>query len=564
MAYRNLYIKANNVFKNRTFDDLLKPLAMYTDVYNQLEAESGELADKSNAFAYLSSTLPEGSESKRIYENYANELKAASDDMARNGLNIQNRKALVDLKRRYNGEIGRLQRADEALQREKELRRNASMRDPSMLYANDNLTIDNFLEGSNPNLYGISGNDLYKRGATASQQASSRVYDNTQVQNLTKYYQEMIQRYGYNPELLYAFREDLSAIPELEAEVDSILKETGVEDNLTGNNYARARESVINGMIDGALYKEERKAMQNPGVLTAAQAAQDARQRESTQRQVDVFNFGLLQQGFTRDDKGNIVPMQNNPLYTTDENGRIKLRDDIDPSKFGISSSGNLTYGNGKGGNNGDDLSKIPAYTISEDGTPVLNTEGTQGMALLNRAKDEANRNFKNVKHGNKFTLKVGNQNFEYEIIGGVKYDHDVSNEDLQAQKQRANGNPNFKYDFGWVSGYLGEDLPNRFMGYTNSNVVDWYGDFSTSDMFDDKDKGRGVRILKEEHDATGAPTPRDDFQFLDNRVRDAIETLVGRYKKDNGLHTSPTYEVIEVPSEGGSRPHYLVAIKTN
>ena len=289
MAYRNLYIEANNVFKNRTFDDLLKPLAMYTDVYNQLEAESGELADKSNAFAYLSSTLPEGSESKRIYENYANELKAASDDMARNGLNIQNRKALVDLKRRYNGEIGRLQRADEALQREKELRRNASMKDPSMLYANDNLTIDNFLEGSNPNLYGISGNDLYKRGATASQQASSRVYDNTQVQNLTKYYQEMIQRYGYNPELLYAFREDLSAIPELEAEVDSILKETGVEDNLTGNNYARARESVINGMIDGALYREERRAMPNPGVLTAAESTRIALQREAQDRE-DAYN----------------------------------------------------------------------------------------------------------------------------------------------------------------------------------------------------------------------------------------------------------------------------------
>jgi len=321
-----------------------------------LEAESGELADKSNAFAYLSSTLPEGSESKRIYENYANELKAASDDMARNGLNIQNRRALVDLKRRYNGEIGRLQRADEALQKEKELRRNASMKDPSMLYANDNLTIDNFLEGSNPNLYSISGNDLYKRGATASQQASSRVYDNTQVKDLTKYYQEMIQRYGYNPKLLIAFRKRLSAIPELEAEVDSILKETGVEDNLTGNNYARARESVINGMIDGALYKEEREVRQNPGVLTAAESTSVALQREARDRE-DAYN------GRTWNPK--------TKTWSYDSTKDMRLQE-----AASLTNDGN----NGGGGSGNRGTSRYPAYnqsyfvsgrgeTIIDDGT---------------------------------------------------------------------------------------------------------------------------------------------------------------------------------------------------
>lgn len=529
MAYRNLYIEANNVFKNRTFDDLLKPLAMYTDVYNQLEAESGELADKSNAFAYLSSTLPEGSESRRIYENYANELKTASDDMARNGLNIQNRRALVDLKRRYNGEIGRLQRADEALQKEKELRRNASMRDPSMLYANDNLTIDNFLEGSNPNLYSISGNDLYKRGATASQQASSRVYDNTQVQNLTKYYQEMIQRYGYNPELLYAFREDLSAIPELEAEVNSILRETGVEDNLTGNNYARARESVINGMIDGALYKEERKAMQNPGVLTAAQAAQDARQREAAQRQEDTFNFSLLQQGFTRDAKGNIIPMQNNPLYTTDENGRIKLRDDIDPSKFGISSSGNLTYGNV--GRNGNRLTPEDREQIAD-------------AKALNKAL--SNMKPSDFSHNNGFDVRTSTgRSYHYDYAGAIS-----------------------RHGGQWQSGKLGEDVPGRGWGFTSSsNVMNSWGNFSMNEI--DDPANNKVRFIGDNEYNTLLYTEGVDNNGVATTVLsplgEHVQNLISRYLKDNNLpeDANVDFRIIEVPNESDSnKVGYAVAIR--
>lgn len=530
MAYRNLYIEANNVFKNRTFDDLLKPLAMYTDVYNQLEAESGELADKSNAFAYLSSTLPEGSESRRIYENYANELKAASDDMARNGLNIQNRRALVDLKRRYNGEIGRLQKADEALQKEKELRRNASMKDPSMLYANDNLTIDNFLEGSNPNLYSISGNDLYKRGATASQQASSRVYDNTQVQNLTKYYQEMIQRYGYNPELLYAFREDLSAIPELEAEVDSILRETGVEDNLTGNNYARARESVINGMIDGALYKEERKAMQNPGVLTAAQAAQDARQREAADRQNKAFKFGLLQQGFTEDADGNIVPMQNNPLYTTDENGRIKLRDDIDPSKFGISSSGNLTYGNG--GNNGGNV------PTDADGKPLEKIPKELFDYYRNEASALQKLNTEHLKKGstgvitpNGFVLKANGRQKVYKIVYGVRHDSSKN---------------------AWLSNTVGNDAQNTISNWTASNIVDGSGNIGLA-------APKKARVLINDIDEWGRPTESDEFQYLPPDAHKEIDDFISALRESTGKDVD--YQIIEVQSEGNSRPHYMVAV---
>jgi len=80
------------------------------------------------------------------------------------------------MKRRYAGEIGRLEEADTVMQKEIEMRRQMNAKDSSMLYATDNLSIDDFLGRNTPNLYNISGNELYTRGAAAGKAVSSRIY----------------------------------------------------------------------------------------------------------------------------------------------------------------------------------------------------------------------------------------------------------------------------------------------------------------------------------------------------------------------------------------------------
>jgi len=53
-------------------------------------------------------------------------------------------------------------------------------------------------------------------------------------------------------------------------QVEAILQERGVNDNLTGAARERARQAVINGMIDGAVYQEKHQPVRNPGVMDAA------------------------------------------------------------------------------------------------------------------------------------------------------------------------------------------------------------------------------------------------------------------------------------------------------
>lgn len=295
-------------FQPFSMQEMLVPFTAYKDAFEKSEEQYDTLAQSADKFKYLSETLPEGSKARQIYEGYANELSKQAEDLAHNGLSMSNRRALTSLKRRYQGEIGRLLQADEAMREEKKLRRSLSAQDSSMLYALDNLDIDSFLDGNTPNLYNISGNELYTRGAAAGKAASQRVFSaGDEGSTLNGYYRDYVQKMGYNRDTIQKFYHDMSAIPELQMAADAILEERGVNQNLTGYNLQRARQSVINGMIDGAVYQENHNPQRDLGVLTQAEKVADARAREQLAFQKQAHNDSLAMQGFSHDKNGKLV-----------------------------------------------------------------------------------------------------------------------------------------------------------------------------------------------------------------------------------------------------------------
>lgn len=292
----NYAFVVDNSFQPFSMQEMLVPFSAYKDAYEKSEEQYNDLSDKSDKFKYLSETLPEGSKARKLYEGYANDLARQAEDLAHNGLSMSNRRALTSLRRRYQGEIGRLLQADEAMREEEKLRRSLSVQDSSMLYAIDNLDIDSFLDGESPNLYNISGNELYTRGAAAGKAASSRVFSAGDAgSTLNGYYRDYVQKMGYSRDTIQKFYQDMSAIPELQMAADAILEERGVNQNLTGHNFQRARQSVINGMIDGAIYQENHNPQRDLGVLT-----------ETEKQQMDLTrrgqNISLASQGLTYDE----------------------------------------------------------------------------------------------------------------------------------------------------------------------------------------------------------------------------------------------------------------------
>lgn len=261
-------------FKPFSMQEMLVPFQMYKDAFEKTEDAYMDLSQKADTFKYLSETLPEDSKARQIYEGYANGLAEQAEDLAQNGLSMSNRRALTSYKRRYQGEIGRLNKADEALQKEIDRRTALSANDPTTLYATDNLSIDDFLDRKKPNDYSVSGDKLYQRGVQIGASDSSRIWSNPEVKDVNDYYQDFITTNGRSPEVLRAWRRDLMSIPEFNDSLNSTLKEFGVTDNLKGINLERAKESVINGIINGSTYKRNDAIQQNLGVLTAAQQEQ--------------------------------------------------------------------------------------------------------------------------------------------------------------------------------------------------------------------------------------------------------------------------------------------------
>lgn len=337
MRHSNFSYVIDNSFQPFSMQELLTPYMMYKDAYEQQEQAYNELSDKSDMFRYLSDTLPKKSKARQIYEGYANELSKQAEDLSRNGLSMNNRRALMNLKRRYQGEIGRLEAADTALQKERELRRQMNAKDGSMLYAVDNLDIDSFLDGNTPNLYNISGTELHTLGAAAGKAASSRVYSaGDEGSTLDGYYRKWVERNGYSKESMNAFRANASAIPELQQAAKNILIERGVYDNLRENPQAlrRAEQSVLNGIIDGAIYQESVKPVRDEGKMSKSAATSYALQREQMAK--SAAQNGLF---WDKDTKSWKYEIDKDPAYQRQEE-ILKKRAELKVDGTGGSGSG--------------------------------------------------------------------------------------------------------------------------------------------------------------------------------------------------------------------------------
>lgn len=505
----------NSQFKPFSFQEQLVPFEYYKDAYDKADEQYNELKDKSDAFKYLSKTLPEDSKARQIYEGYANGLREQAEDFAQNGLSMANRRALSSYRKRYAGEIGRLSKADEALQKEIDRRTTLNANDPTTLYATDNLSIDDFLDRKRPNEYSVSGDKLYQRGVQIGASDSARIWTNPKVQQINKYYQNISTANGRTPELLNAWRRDLESIPELNDSLNSTLKEFGVTDNLTGINYERAKESVINGIINGSTYKRADNIQRDLSVMSATEAAQDARQREQNQISRDNLNLSAASNGFVKDSSGHWV-------YSPDRDPEVqKIK-----AMTGNSETPNGFYQDPQTGKYKPvpkgykpDASSPTGLVKDESNTGDSKVE-TYNNKLMSLTSD-------NLAHNSGFDVQANGDRYHYDYVGAIA-----------AQ----NG--------GFVSGAIGDDVPGRGLGFTSSsNVMSKLGNFSAEDA--DSHGKKGMRVL--------SATEMQSLLASNKSLYNEVNKVVTNAKIDPN---SADIQIIEVPNEkGNSRKGYLIAV---
>lgn len=287
--YNNLSLVIDSSFRPFTFQERLAPLLLYKDAYDKASEAYTDIASKKDRFKYLEGVLEENPDdlAANIYKNYTDEYNKYVEDFSKNGMNMMNVNGLTNLKRRYAGEIGRLEEADTQLKEIRKNRNTLAASGKQMLYAQDNPTLSDILN-NNYNPYSVDTDELYKRGMALGKAASSRQYSRGESKNnvLGGYYKLWTEANGVSPQSIA----DFLTSDEIQSQLDSNLLEMGV-DNLSEDKRMRAKQSLMNGIYNGIVYQESVKPIRDESRMKPSEAAR-------LQLSRDQLNYNAAREGF--------------------------------------------------------------------------------------------------------------------------------------------------------------------------------------------------------------------------------------------------------------------------
>lgn len=359
----------NSSYRPRSMQEMLAPLTLYKEAAEKAENEYLELSKNTNIFEYLRNNVDPDSIAGQIYTKYANDLAERFSDFSRNGLNMNNKAGLLDLKRRYAGEIGQLEKANTELQELLKHRNALIDSGKTMLYANENPTLSDMLEGSNFNRYGISVEDIEKLGEEYGKQLSSRNYSSGDAgSTLNGYYRRWKETHGLSRDDIPGFINS----KEIQDLTDSVLLQRGAGNLGIGSpNYMRARSAFLNSMYKGIVYEESTKPIEDKEAITP---------------------LDMLLNGVYKDGNNNLVFDPDRSLAVQKEKAKAEARANAKTSGGSSSSGkgggnvyGNLTQkgvriswkGNNPNDNNGDADDDI------DDPRPLTDEDAYAGPPLL-------------------------------------------------------------------------------------------------------------------------------------------------------------------------------------
>lgn len=245
----NYSLVANTQFKARSFDDLLRPYAMYTQEYRAQEDALAELATKADVWQGLANEQTDPVAYAQ-YTNYANALKDQAKIIADRGLDPGSRQAVLNLRRRYASEITPIEQAYTARKAQAEEQRKALLQNPTLMLSRraDTTSLDRYLENQNLGYDSYSGALLTQQAGQAAAAIAKELRDYGKGKPLDGFTKTWLQQHGYSAgEVAFAINNpnDPRASKVLNTIVDNVMADSGMSnwaDNATLNqayNYAR-------------------------------------------------------------------------------------------------------------------------------------------------------------------------------------------------------------------------------------------------------------------------------------------------------------------------------------
>ena len=237
------YLTIGAKYRPFSYEELIRPVAMATEAHNKIDEQYADLQSKAGVWENLANKETDP-ESYKKYKDYSDSLKAQAEDLAKNGLNTQSMRDMLNLRARYSSDIVPLEQAYTRRRQLADEQRKMIMQNPTLKFQRDMSTtsLDDFV--NNPELdygYSVNGAMIAKQASEAYSHLAKSIQQEPQYKHIlnNNYYQSML-RSGYTPEQILALaRNDSSAPAELRQISQQIYDSTGVEDFIK-NAYPNA------------------------------------------------------------------------------------------------------------------------------------------------------------------------------------------------------------------------------------------------------------------------------------------------------------------------------------
>ena len=269
-------------FNPFSFEEMLKPMAMYGQEYRAQQDALSELAIKSSIWEGMANEQTDPYAYK-TYKKYADDLEMQAGQLAREGLSLTSRKGMLDMRARYSKEITPI---ENAYKRREELaaeQRKALAANPTLIYQRmaNMMSLDDFIK--NPSLdYGesYSGALLTQQVATKAAAIAKELRDpgengqraRKNLEKILPYQYRLLEQHGFNSsEVLKAIQQDPKASSILTNLVDSTLESSGMANWADAATMAKARAYANEGLWN-AVGQSEYKYVTDQAGLNQQQA----------------------------------------------------------------------------------------------------------------------------------------------------------------------------------------------------------------------------------------------------------------------------------------------------
>ena len=292
----NYSLVANSQFKARSFDDLLRPYAMYTQEYRAQQDSIAELATKADVWQGLANEQTDPVAYAQ-YTNYANALKEQANIIADRGLNPTSRQAILNLKKRYASEIVPIEQAYNTRKIQAEEQRRALLQNPTLMLSRraDVTSLDRYMENPNLGYDSYSGALLTQQVGQAAAAIAKELRDYGKGKPLDGFTRTWLQQHGYTAgEVALAINNpnDPRSSKVLNTIVNNVIADSGIPnwaDNKTLNQaYSYARQGLwqavgqtqVGSYTDQAAVMRAQEAMQRRAEARARRAAREAARKQ--------------------------------------------------------------------------------------------------------------------------------------------------------------------------------------------------------------------------------------------------------------------------------------------